>query len=53
MYPKLNRKKDYITSLVKTLIGQINYLSNISKCFLKGNDYLWIFMKKVFIFNKG
>lgn len=48
MYPKLNRKKDYITSWIKMLFGQINYLSNLIKCFLKGNDHLLIFMKKSF-----
>ena len=48
MYPKLSVKKDYFSSITKIIFEYINYLSNTSKCFLMGNDNLWIFMKKSF-----
>ena len=48
MYPKLSDKKDYVSSIIKMFFEYINYLSNTSKGFLKGNDNLWIFMRKCF-----
>ncbi|MBO5120334.1 MAG: hypothetical protein J6C28_01430 [Bacilli bacterium] len=47
MYPKLN-KKNRVIELLKNLEVEVNSLAVSIKHFLKGKDFLLVFMKKCF-----
>ena len=47
MYPKFN-KKNRVMELIKNLGIEVNSLAVSIKCFLKGKDFLLVFMKKCF-----
>lgn len=48
MYPKLKKKRMQVINWAKMILSEINSASTTINRFLKGKDYLWIFMKKSF-----
>lgn len=48
MYPKLKKKRMQIINWIKMGLSELNSISVSINSFLKGKDYLWLFMKKSF-----
>ena len=48
MYPKLENKRNRFVVIMKALGVETYSLASCINKFLKGKDYLWIFMSKCF-----